>query len=260
MNVLWVLAHPEPRSLTGRLRDLGVGALQEGGHAVRQSDLYAMDWNPVVCAADFGSGGDERLDVATASERAWRAGTLAADIRAEHAKLAWADTLVLQFPLWWYGMPAIMKGWLDRVFVQGYAYRVLDERTGRARRYGDGGLAGRRALAVVTVGAHHGLGPRGIHGDLTEVLFPLLHGTLFYTGMDVVEPLIIDGANRVGPCRFASIAETVRRGVLALPTAPTIPYRHQEGGAYDRTGQLLPHVAPGVRGLRAHRREAAERD
>jgi len=255
MRVLWVLAHPEPRSLTARLRDEGVRALRGAGHEVVESDLYAMGWNPVVTAADFGGavGDGDRLDVAGASERALRGGTLAPDIRAEHDKLARADTVVVQFPLWWHGTPAILKGWLDRVLVQGYAYNVRDD-AGRTRRYGDGGLAGRRALAVVTVGAGTGLGPRGLHGDLSEVLFPLLHGTFWYAGMRVAEPVLVPGANRLDDAGFTAAAEGLRRRLLALPDGPFVPYRHQDGGDYDARGELCDAVAPGRRGLGVHLR------
>lgn len=220
-----------------------------------ESDLYAMGWNPVVTAADFGDavGDGDRLDVAGASERALRGGTLAPDIRAEHDKLARADTVVVQFPLWWHGTPAILKGWLDRVLVQGYAYNVRD-RAGRTRRYGDGGLAGRRALAVVTVGAGTGLGPRGLHGDLAEVLFPLLHGTFWYTGMQVAEPVLVPGASRLDDAGFAAASDGLRRRLLALPDGPLVPYRRQDGGDYDGHGELRDAVAPGGRGLGVHLR------
>jgi NAD(P)H dehydrogenase (quinone) len=253
MRVLWVMAHPEPRSLTGRMRTEGVAALRQAGHAVRESDLYPMGWNPVVTAADFAHDGRDRLDVAGASERALRSGDLAPDIRAEHDKLAWADTVVLHFPLWWFGMPAIMKGWLDRVLVQGYAYGVRDPETGRTRRYGDGGLAGRRALAVVSVGAHAGIGPRGLHGDLSEVLFPLLHGAFWYTGMSVAEPVVMSGANRVEPARYDELAAHLRERLLTLPDSPPIPYRYQDGGEYDTDWNLRPGIAAGESGLGIHR-------
>lgn len=54
------------------------------------------------------------------------AGKLSGDIRREQDKLPRADTLVVQFPLWWFGPPAILKGWFDRLFVQGFAQGVLD--------------------------------------------------------------------------------------------------------------------------------------
>jgi NAD(P)H dehydrogenase (quinone) len=169
----------------------------------------------------------------------------------------------MQFPLWWFGVPAILKGWIDRVFVRGYAYGLPDpEYPGRSRRYGDGGLAGKRALAVVTVGGGaEGYGPRGIGGDLAELLFPLLHGTFFYTGMRPLPPVAVYGANRLSEEEYRAAAAELRSRLLeavCLPeerATPPIPYRPQNGGDYDDDGVLLPRVAPGASGLAAHRRE-----
>lgn len=152
LKVLWVLAHPEARSLNGALRDEGLHTLKELGHEVRESDLYAMNWNPLVSAADYGLAPRERLIVGAESERAHAAGTLPEDVRAEQEKIAWADVLVFQFPLWWAGVPAILKGWFDRVLVQGFAFG-LTAPDGRVRRYGEGGLGGKRALVITTIGA-----------------------------------------------------------------------------------------------------------
>lgn len=186
MKVLWITAHPEPRSLNGSLHREGVGCLKEEGHEVRTSDLYAMRFNPVVTPGDFSHTEDTRLIVGHAGEEAVRGGTLAPDITAEHEKLSWADTLIVQFPLWWYGMPAILKGWFDRVFVGGFAFGVRDAQ-GRQLRYGEGALAGKRAMVIVSAGAREAsLGPRGINGELNDLLFPLQHGTLWYAGIDVL--------------------------------------------------------------------------
>ncbi|MGO1022187.1 NAD(P)H-dependent oxidoreductase [Streptomyces rubiginosohelvolus] len=97
----WLTAHPEPRSLSGSLFRGGVRLLREQGHEVRTSDLYAMNFNPVVTADDFAHPADERLIVGRAGQEAVRRRTLAPDITAEHDKLTWADTLIVQFPLWW---------------------------------------------------------------------------------------------------------------------------------------------------------------
>lgn len=251
--MLWIYAHPEPQSLSGSLRDEGLRALADLRHEDRQSDLYAMGWNPVVDAADFAHDGRERLLVAAESERSLRDGTLAPDIRAEQRKLDWADTVVVQFPLWWHGMPAILKGWFDRVFVQGYAYGVRDPETGRTLRYGNGGLAGKRAMVLVTVGAPEWtLGPRGIHGDIDQVLFPLQHGALFYTGMTVVPPFVVAGANRVSDCDFTLTAKQLRERLAGLAEAEPIPFRHQDGGDYDSDLILRPELAPGQSGLAVH--------
>jgi NAD(P)H dehydrogenase (quinone) len=253
MRVLWVSAHPDPRSLTGALRDVGVAALRDHGHEVRESDLYAMRWNPVVDHADFGHDPADRLNVLDESERALDAGELAEDIRAEHEKLRWADTLIVQFPLWWFGMPAILKGWFDRLFVQGFAQGVLDPSTGRARRYGDGGLVGRRAMVITTVGANAATtGPRGIHGELDEVLFPLTHGTLWYSGMTVVEPFVVNGTVRLTPEEFTEAASRLTQRLVDLPTSDPIPFRAQNGGDYDNHLVLHDDVAHGERGVGVH--------
>jgi NAD(P)H dehydrogenase (quinone) len=253
MNILWVTAHPDPRSLTAFLAEDGRRTLLDAGHDVEVSDLYAMGWNPVVDAADYAHDPAERLLVAAAAKKAYGAGTLSADIRAEQDKLDRADALVVQFPLWWFGMPAILKGWFDRVFVQGYAYG-LSAPDGRPLGYGEGFLSGKPALAVVSTGGPAGFyGARGIHGDLDELLFPLLHGTLFHSGATVLPPALIPGADRYTPEDAESAAKELRERLLTLWTAEPIPFRPQYGGDYDADRVLRPDVAPGRTGLGVHR-------
>ncbi|MEV4148277.1 NAD(P)H-dependent oxidoreductase [Amycolatopsis sp. NPDC049691] len=253
MNVLWVFAHPEPRSLNGALRDDGVRTLRELGHDVRESDLYAMKWNPVVDAADFGTeAGDERLIVGATSARAHANGELSPDIVAEQEKLDWADALVVQFPLWWYGLPAILKGWFDRVFVKGFGYGIRTK-DGQTARYGEGRLAGKRAMVVLTAGAREpAMGPRGVNGALEEVLWPLHHGTLFYAGMSVLPPVPVYGADRLSEEHFAEARQRLRTRLSTLETTEPIPYRTQNGGDYDDNLVLRPEHAPGATGLAIH--------
>jgi NAD(P)H dehydrogenase (quinone) len=234
MNVLWVFAHPEPRSLSGALRDDGLRALRELGHDVRESDLYAMKWNPVVDARD----------------------EVSPDILAEQEKLEWADAVVVQFPLWWYGMPAMLKGWFDRVFVKGFGYGVRAG-DGRTLRYGEGRLAGKRAMVVLTAGAREpAMGPRGVNGSLDEVLWPLHHGTLFYAGMSVLPPVAVYGAERVSDVRFAEARSHLRTRLSTLETTEPIPFRTQNGGDYDDDLVLRPDRSPGATGLAVHLRRA----
>lgn len=252
MKVLWIYAHPEQRSLNGSLRAAGLDALKADGHEIRESDLYAMRFKPVVDADDFHRESCERLFVGAEQERAYTAGKLADDIREEQEKIAWADTLVFQFPLWWFGPPALLKGWFDRVLVQGFAFGVRDG-AGRTRRYGDGGLAGRRALVVTSVGARESsFGPRGIHGHIDEVLWPVLHGTFWYTGMAALPPYVVHGADRATPADAERHAEALRSRLRALPSTEPIPYRAEAGPDYDENLVLHADRAPGRTGLGAH--------
>ncbi|MPZ63565.1 MAG: flavodoxin family protein [Propionibacteriales bacterium] len=253
MKVLWVFAHPEPRSLNGALRDDGLRALRAMGHDVRESDLYAMGWKPVVDGDDFRHDPDERLIVGAAQEAAQAAETLSPDIRAEQEKVEWADALVLQFPMWWFGMPAILKGWFDRVFVQGFAFGIKDPATGRSRRYGDNRLCGKRAMVITTYGAREAsMGPRGIHGDVEDLLFPLQHGILWYAGISVVSPVLVDAANRMSDCEYELVAKDLRERLRGLSTDGTIPFRYQDRGDYDEDLVLRPELARGQTGLRVH--------
>lgn len=120
MKILIVYAHPEPTSLNGSLKDLAVKVLKEEGHEVIVSDLYQMKWKAAADGDDFLSRGSERLSYIQDSKDAFLTGTLTADIQEEIRKLLWSDAVVFQFPLWWFSMPAILKGWFDRVYVNGF--------------------------------------------------------------------------------------------------------------------------------------------
>ncbi|MFF5633691.1 NAD(P)H-dependent oxidoreductase [Streptomyces sp. NPDC012825] len=235
MKTLIVHAHPEPKSLNGSLKDLAVSTLEDAGHEVRVSDLYAMGWKAVVDGADYGSHASSPLKVAADSGRAFDAGTLTEDVRAEQEKLLWADAVVLQFPLWWYTMPAILKGWVDRVFTHHFAYGVGEHSDTRyGERFGEGTLAGRRALLSVTVGgprSHYAA--RGINGPIDDLLFPIQHGVLHYPGLDVLPPFVVYGADRMTAEGYPAVAEAWTQRLLTLESTEPIPFRRQNFGDYE---------------------------
>lgn len=256
-HVLVVYAHPEPRSLNGALKDVAVGGLRALGHDVQVSDLYAMTWKSTLDAADFQDveGGD-RLHITAASRRAFEGGSQSADVVAEQRKLLWADAVVFQFPLWWSAPPAILKGWIDRVFGNGFGYGIGSyDGPQRARRYGDGTLAGKRALVSVTGGGHaRHYSKRGIKGGIApDVLWPFMHGLLWYTGMDVLQPVTLFSAERVSEAEFATHAEMLRRRLTTLMTSPRIPYRAGSSGEYDDDLCLKDGVEGDSTGLAIHR-------
>ncbi|MDR0245361.1 MAG: NAD(P)H-dependent oxidoreductase [Burkholderia sp.] len=185
MKVLIVHAHPEPQSFCTALKTTAEEVLRAEGHEVEVSDLYAMGFNPVASANDFGARANDDYCVYALEQRhGVTNGTISADIREELDKLMRCDLLVLNFPLFWFSTPAILKGWIDRVLVSGAVY-------GGMRFYDRGGLKGKRAIVSLTLGGQaHMFGNDGVHGSLQGMLRHLLQGTLGYTGLDVLEPFV----------------------------------------------------------------------
>lgn len=186
MNALIVHAHPEPRSFNAALTARAAETLRATGHEVVVSDLYAMRFDAVTGPGDFtGERADpDYLSIPREQTAAFEAGTLSSDIAAEQAKVAAADLLILQFPIWWFGMPAILKGWADRVFARGFAYATR-------RKYDTGLFRGKLALVSVTTGTSADTyAPDGIDGDMLTELRPIHNGLLRYTGFDVLPPFV----------------------------------------------------------------------
>jgi len=213
MKVLLVFAHPEPRSLNAALRDAAVAELEAGGHRVQITDLYAACWKSEADRADFPMlAPDARMRVPAASREALAASALTEDVKAEIEKLLWADALILQFPLWWFSMPAILKGWVDRVFACGLAYGVGEHSDTRmGDRYGDGAFAGKRAMLIVTAGGwEEHYAARGINGPIDDLLFPIHHGILYFPGYEVLPPFVAYKVDRLDDAGFQTIAEGLR--------------------------------------------------
>ncbi|MFB4289918.1 NAD(P)H-dependent oxidoreductase [Nonomuraea sp. ATR24] len=249
-KILVVTAHPEPRSLNAALGRFAVERLRAAGHEVRVTDLYAAKWKAAVDADDFPEHvGDRRLDVLAVSGEATLAGRLSADIAAEQEKLRWSEAVILQFPLWWFSVPAILKGWIDRVFTFEFAHGPSVPPP-----YSEGALAGRRALASVTIGARESaFSGRGVHGRLADVLFPLQHGLFWFTGMTPLEPFAVYDSVDVPRERFAQVTQEYGRRLDGLFTDEPVPYRTLTCGDYGRDMRLLPGVeAPGTAGLDIH--------
>ncbi|APG16383.1 NAD(P)H-dependent oxidoreductase [Kosakonia radicincitans] len=256
MNVLIVYAHPQPHSLNGALKDFAVQHLENAGHQVEVSDLYAMQWKSQLDADDSSSPpvGDF-YHPSSDSKQAFELGTQADDIAREQAKLQRADAVIFQFPLWWFSMPAIMKGWVDRVYACGFAYGVGEHSdTHWGDRYGEGSLAGKRAMLLVTTGgweSHYA--PRGINGPINDLLFPIQHGILFYPGFEVLPPLVFYRSNRMDETRFTECCTALAQRLDTLWSAEPLAFRRQNGGDYLIPQLTLhPDIAPGESGLSIH--------
>jgi len=217
MKVFIVHAHHEPASFNSALTAAARAALAAGGYEVRVSDLHAMNFDPVSDRRNFRTVANRsRLRQQAEEEHASAVGGFAPELQLEMDKLAWCDTLILQFPLWWLGMPAIMKGWIDRVFALGRAY-------GGGRYFSRGVFSGKRALCSVTVaGSEVMYSERGAYGPIERILFPIHHGILGFTGFSVIDPFVVYAPARMRDEERQACLQSYRAKVLALPAAPAL--------------------------------------
>lgn len=250
----WIHAHPQPTSFNARLFQEGSRVLA-GDYDVTTSDLYAQGFDPVLSAKDLGEPFGRAGNVVDLMGEAQAAGQLPADVVEEQRKVAAAELLVFQFPLWWYGVPAILKGWFDRVLTNGFAYGPVDPESGMPLRYGAGPLAGRRALVIVTAGEDEGsIGPRGISGDIDSLLFPVTHGTLWYTGIEPLDLHVVHDADALDASDVdGEIARLGRRLAGIRAETPQRPYRRLQDGDYRGTRALRADILAGRTDLDIHR-------
>lgn len=236
MNVLIVYAHPEPTSFNGAMKDLAVATLTAQGHRVEVSDLYAMGWNAVAGPADIQGPRAETTRFSLAREQtvAMERGTIAADIAAEQAKLARAYMVILQFPVWWFGMPAILKGWADRVFARGFAYLP-------GRKYDTGMFRGKLAMVAATTGTSADTyAPDGIDGDILTVFWPIHNGLLRYTGFDVLPPYVAFMPGREDDESRARQLEAFKTRLQTIDQTPRLFFHPAED--YGPNERLKPGV------------------
>ncbi len=236
-RVLIVYAHPEPRSFNGAMLSLAKRTFESLGDELRISDLYAMSFDPVARASDFKSREQEdRLDYFAEQRHGYATGSLASDITAEIAKVSWCDLLILQFPLYWFSLPAILKGWIDRVFVPGFAF-------GAGKWYERGGLCGKRAMLVTTMSAYpQMMAPDGLNGLLEVNLWPVQNGVLAFCGFDILEPFIADSVTHVDDAARAGILERYERRLRHLAEERPLPFHRRE--EFDRHWRMKPEVEP----------------
>lgn len=168
MKALLVYAHPNPASFNAAMLQTALQTLGEMGYATQVSDLYAMGFDPVLSGPELVKS--LSLEYAPA-------------VLDEMEKVRWADVLIFQFPDWWYGFPAILKGWVDRVLAYGFAY---DEQHDFER----GMLKGKRAMLSMTVGFEPAYYLAHSQRDLEKVLAPIHYGILHFCGLSVLPPFI----------------------------------------------------------------------
>lgn len=185
-KILIVSSHPESASFCSNLKDIAKNYFIEKGYEVKESDLYALNFDPVGGKNDFKAlANTDFFKYQTEQLHAYQNDGFVDELKAEMEKLEWCDMLIFNFPLWWFGMPAILKGWVDRVFAMGFVY-------GNGKGvYENGTFKNKTAFATLTTGGpEQTYTQNSSNGDINSILFPLHHGVFYFAGMTVLPPFI----------------------------------------------------------------------
>ena len=235
-----VLAHPEAKSFNGHLSGITQSALGAAGWQCTLSDLCAMDFDPREDARHYASRKDAGVFHPQTEQRFNTENhSTPPDVDAEAQRILDCDLLAIHFPLWWFGPPAILKGWMDRVFVYGRMYRST-------MRYDTGICAGKRMIACVTTGASEdNCAYNGREGDTRLHLWPILY-PFRYLGFDVLVPEIMHGVGSTafmegregGLSALDAYSNRWSEALAALPSRALVPYNRDSD--FDDAKRLLP--------------------
>lgn len=167
MNCLIINGHQESDGWGAVIREAVVAELATQGAPYRAHDLYAMRFQPALQESDF---------------QAWATGEQPEAVRPLQADVTWADLLLLLYPIRWGGTPAMVKGYIDRVFAMGFAYGMREGKMGTF-------LTGKRALLFPSTADQAEL-------ELAAGLGPVLGGgALSFCGVEILGQRDLVGAS-----------------------------------------------------------------
>jgi NAD(P)H dehydrogenase (quinone) len=181
MDVLLVVTHPRSTSLTHAAAGALAEGLHEAGHRSTLADLHREGFDPVLSVPDEPDWNGEK--------------TYSPEVEREMERIRAHDAIAMVFPLWWWSLPAMLKGWIDRVWNRGFAY-------------GPRNLAGTKSLMVaLTADSEAGLAKRGYR---EAIRVSLQVGILDYCGMKDGRLAFLTGSLD-GPERQRALVEEARR-------------------------------------------------
>ncbi|KAF7658525.1 hypothetical protein LDENG_00011710 [Lucifuga dentata] len=178
----------------------------------------------------------EHFCYAEETKLAWEEGRLSADINEEQRKLTEADLIIFQFPMYWFSVPAILKGWIDRVLTLGYAYTL-------EKRYSQGIFKDKKAMLSFTTGSHESMfSADGINGDMNVTLWPVQNGILNYCGFQVLAPQIFWAPSHILSEARSTMLEAWRSRLQGLLEETPLSFTPSDFFDGEKGFQLKPEV------------------
>ena len=187
MNVLIIYAHHEPSSFTAAMKNMAITTLGGQGHSVVVSDLYGEGFSAIAQKWDFVTTSGKHFNYMLEQRHAARLDmAFSPDIIGEIQKIQAAELVLFITPIWWFSVPAILKGWFDRVLAMGVTWDG-------GKIYENGLMRGKQAMLIAVGG-----GPEAYYkedgrhkANVLQVLHPINHGTLAFCGFNVHEPFVV---------------------------------------------------------------------
>jgi len=202
MHILVIFAHPRRESFTGAVLDSLLNGLNEtGAHTIEIADLYREDFESRFQPEDYAQ---------------FRGETMPEEIRREQARFDRCDAVAFVFPVWWWSFPAVLKGWIDRVFCEGWAYSF---EPGISR----GRLKDRPTLLVGVAGSRESTYKKYGYGEAMRVQIDV--GILGYCGLRDVETHILFDVeqNAENRSRYLAEARDIGSGFLSRDRQRRVP-------------------------------------
>ncbi len=194
MKILLVHAHENSDSFCSALNQLSKSKLEALGHEVMESNLYKMNFNPIGGKHDFLKlSNSPHYKYAMEQLHASKDNSFNEVLHGEMQKLIQADVINFNFPLWWFGMPAILKGWVDRVFAYGVAYG------GDYGFHENGRFNGKKAFLSITTGSpESAYSTEGSNKrSLNKILRNINEGIFELVGYEVLDPFVAYAVSRI---------------------------------------------------------------
>jgi len=206
MKVHLVVAHPEKESFNYALHQVALSTVLSNNYRVRETDLYLQEFNPAAGKGDvLNYPPDDYFRLAKAQRWALASNNFADCIKTEQDKLTSSDILILQFPMWWWSFPAILKGWIDRVLTSGFAY-------------GEGAvLKSKKVMFSITTGGAGNQEERDYYASKIAGLYEDVFG---FMGWEILPAFIAHGVQRISDNERKELlkhyAEHINKNVFAL--------------------------------------------
>ena len=209
LRVLTIFCHPDRESFTGALLDAFLAGLEDASHAWELADLHGEGFDPRFRPDDF-------------AQFTKGPAAMPPDVLGEQERVMRAEAIAFVFPVWWWSFPAMLKGWIDRVWCQGWAYDFTI-------RQSRGLLALERAVLLCSAGSSAATYRR--YGYQEAMRRSIDVGVLGYCGIDDVAMHVFPGVDDDSDARPAwiAMARQIGRDMTAEPPVAAMSYRSLPG-------------------------------